>query len=345
MILLLGATSYIGHAFARALRRRKDAFIPLSKNAFDYTRFEFLFDYVRKVRPDLLINADEQNGVLEWWSDGEAGRGSGGVMERWSNGATKGTKEESERMGMLQANTLLPRTIARVCALTNTPWGHVSSGSIYSGAKIIENGTVRIEEDLSLPSAHALFAAHPEKFHGFTELDEPNFSFKTACTFYSGTKALAEEALHDSRSYVWRLRRPFDEHDQPPNFLSQLQDGLELHDAINSLSHLDDCVNACLELWELRAPFGIYNVVNPGAIRTRHVLEMIRRILKPARQFELLVCKDDAHSNGDKSPCSDCILDSSKLVKTGVKLRPVHDALEKSLEKWQCEPLIHANER
>jgi len=57
MILLLGATGYIGQAFARALRRRKDSFIPLSRNAFDYTRFEFLFDYVRKIGPDLVINA------------------------------------------------------------------------------------------------------------------------------------------------------------------------------------------------------------------------------------------------------------------------------------------------
>jgi dTDP-4-dehydrorhamnose reductase len=57
MILLLGATSYVGQTFARALRRRKDSFIPLSRNAFDYTRFEFLFDYIRKVRPELVINA------------------------------------------------------------------------------------------------------------------------------------------------------------------------------------------------------------------------------------------------------------------------------------------------
>lgn len=61
---------------------------------------------------------------------------------------------------MLQTNTILPQTIARVCFATNTPLGHVSSGSIYSGAKIVENGGFRVEEDLGLPAARALFASH-----------------------------------------------------------------------------------------------------------------------------------------------------------------------------------------
>src|SRR5215469_3518107 len=100
MILLLGATSYVGQGFARALRRRKDSFIPLSRNAFDYTRFEFLFDYVRKVKPDLLINAAE------------------------SIEMRNGEFIELDRAEMLQINTLLPQTIARVCALTNTAFGH-----------------------------------------------------------------------------------------------------------------------------------------------------------------------------------------------------------------------------
>src|ERR1700730_6509134 len=124
MILLLGATSYVGQGFARALRRRKDSFIPLSRNAFDYTRFEFLFDYVRKVNPDLVINAAD-------------------CAEK-----PNGDSGEADRTEMLQINTLLPQTIARVCSVTNTPFGHVSSGSIYSGAKIAENGGVRIEDEL-----------------------------------------------------------------------------------------------------------------------------------------------------------------------------------------------------
>lgn len=312
MILLLGATSYIGQAFARALRRRKDSFIPLSRNAFDYTRFEFLFDYVRKIRPDLIINAAEC--------------------------AEKQNRElsDADRMEMLRMNTLLPQTIARVCSLTNTPLGHVSSGNIYSGAKVFDSGAFRIEDDLGLPLAHAMFDSHPEKFNGFSELDDPNFSFKsTACNFYSGTKALAEEALRNFAVFIWRLRLPFNEQDDPHNFLSQLQDGLKFYDAINSLSQLDECVGACLELWERRAPVGIYNIVNPGPLRTRDIVQMIHRFLKPTRSFELLVYDAETTANIERSLRSDCILEVSKLLGLGIRLRTAKQALEKALQKWE----------
>ena len=170
MVLLLGATGYIGQAFARALRRRKDAFIPLSLGAFDYTRFDDLFDYVRKVQPELLINAEERGG-LECWNDGLlVGAGGNAATEGWSDGVMKAasadsnhlsnapafqhsrTPAESERMEILQANTVLPQTIAHVCDLTRTPWGHVSSGSIYFGAKTLENGNIWSLKDLGLAS-------------------------------------------------------------------------------------------------------------------------------------------------------------------------------------------------
>jgi dTDP-4-dehydrorhamnose reductase len=311
MVLLLGATSYSGQAFAKALRRRKDAFIPLSRSTFDYSRFEFLFDYIRKIHPDFLINSDD------------TAEAAGQELA------------EAERMEMLQANTVLPQTIARVCDATNTPWGHLSSGSIYCGAKIGLNGQFRIEEDLSLESVRSLFAAHPERFRGFSELDEPNFSFKSSCTFYSGTKALAEEALRSSRNYIWRLRRPFNEVDEPANFLSQLQDSSYHHDAINSLSQLDECVSACLDLWDRRAPFGIYNVVNPGAISTHDLLQMIHRVLKPRRELQLLVYDGNGQTQNPKAPHSDCILDDSKLQRNGITLSTVHEAVERSLQKWQ----------
>ena len=36
----------------------------------------------------------------------------------------------------LAGNTLLPQTIAHACAAAGIPWGHVSSGCIFSGAKV-----------------------------------------------------------------------------------------------------------------------------------------------------------------------------------------------------------------
>ncbi len=304
MILLLGASGYIGRAFASELRRRGHSFIPLTRRAFDYTRFDFLFDYLRTMRPVFLINA--------------AGYG----------GHFNGEMAEGEREKMMAANAILPQMIARVCLMTKTPWGHVSSGTIYSGAKIQNSESMGIERELGRPDLLELFEAHPERFRGFTELDEPNFSFHAApCNFFSGTKALAEEAIRDlGQSYIWRLRLPFNERDEPCNWLSRIQTEADISDNINSLSHLEDCVKACLDVWEMRAPFGIYNVTNPGAMTTRRMSEEMQRALK-------LQSRPVVSGQVPKVPQSNCILDPGKLLKTGVKLRPISEAFEDCLDR------------
>jgi dTDP-4-dehydrorhamnose reductase len=313
MILLLGATGYIGQAFADELRRRGRRFVPLSRGAFDYTRFELLFDYVRRIRPSFLINA--------------AGyRGSPNVDAC-----------ESARSETFQANTLLPQMVDRVCGMTNTPWGQVSSGCIYSGAKVLENGQMRVVRDLNQPEVRERFKTRPEDFLGFTEDDEPNFSFRhPPCSFLGGAKALAEEALRGGpRTYLWRVRMPFDEQDSPRNLLSKLQTYRKVYDQVTSLSHLGDFVRACLNLWQSRAPFGVYNVTNPGAVTTRRVVEMIQEYLCPDRCFDFWADDEEFYENGSKTPRSSCILDSSKLSRAGVKLRPVEAALRDALERWQ----------
>jgi len=313
MILLLGATGYVGQAFAKELRRRGICFIPLSRSAFDYTRFELLFDYVRKIRPELVINAA-----------GFSGRPNLDACE-------------SARMNTFQANTLLPQTISRVCSMTNTPFGHVSSGGIYSGSKVFENGHTRVERDLNEPSVRRLFDNCPEKFIGFCEIDEPNFSFRNPpCNFQSGTKALAEEALRGaSQTYVWRIRMPFDEHEGSCNFLARLQGYPKVYDHITSLSHVQDFVRACLGLVELRAPYGTYNVCNPGAVTTRYVVELIQRVLKPSRSFEFWSGDEEFYHEAARAPRSCAILDMTKLLRVGVKMRPLEQALVDALERWQ----------
>ena len=49
---------------------------------------------------------------------------------------------------------------------------------------------------MGLALYEALVESAPEKIHGFTETDAPNFSFRDPpCSFYSGTKALGEEVV------------------------------------------------------------------------------------------------------------------------------------------------------
>ena len=313
MILLLGATGYIGQAFATELRRRGQVFVPLTRKALDYTDFNILFDYVRRAKPQFVINAAGYTGFPNVDAC------------------------ESAQAETLQGNVLFPQTVGRVCTMTETPWGHVSSGCIYSGAKVLQNGHTKIERDLGLPRLQKLFSSNPERFYGFTEYDEPNFSFRSPpCSFYSGTKALAEESLHDlGRCYIWRLRIPFDEFDHPRNYLSKIQSYPKVYNNLNSLSHRGDFVRACLDLWERRAPTGVYNVTNPGAVSTEEVVELLQRILKPGRNFEFWKNDTEFYQFAARAPRSNCILDVSKLLNAGVKLRPVHEALTSALQRWQ----------
>jgi dTDP-4-dehydrorhamnose reductase len=317
MILLLGASGFIGQAFAAELRRRKSPFTPLSRCKVDYSRFEVLVKYLGSRRPEFVINA-------------------AGYIGKPNVDACESAKAET-----LLGNTVLPLTIAHACAAAQIPWGHVSTGCIYNGARVRgDGGDWWLEPDLNKPEIRRLFDTNPGTFKGFTEEDEPNFSFRhPPCSFHNGTKVLAEEAIKDTgQVFIWRLRIPFDEFDSPRNSLSKLQSYPKVYDNINSFSHRGDFVQACLDLWERRAPFGIYNVTNPGAISTRRIIQLIERILKPARCFEFFTDDGEFYQTGVKAPRSNCILDTTKLLAAGVKMRPVEQAMEHALQNWKTIP-------
>jgi dTDP-4-dehydrorhamnose reductase len=315
MILLLGATGYIGKAFAGELSRRKKDFVPLSRKDADYTRFDVLLEFLKTKKPAFVINAA-----------GYTGKPNVDACEL-------------HKADTLQGNTLFPQTVAQACAAVGIPWGHVSSGCIYSGAKIVENGKMRSEKDFTKPELRALVEKNPSAIRGFTETDTPNFSFRDGpCSFYSGTKALGEEAIAGTgQSYVWRLRIPFDEFDNARNYLSKVQRYAKVYDNVNSISHRADFVKACLDTWELRAPFGTYNVTNPGFVTTKHVVEQIEKILKPARKFEFWQSDEEFYKIAAKTPRSNCVMDVSKLLAAGVNVRGVDEALGDSLKNWKPE--------
>jgi UDP-glucose 4,6-dehydratase len=196
-----------------------------------------------------------------------------------------------------------------------------------------------LEKDLTKPEARALVAQAPESIRGFTETDAPNFSFRDGpCSFYNGTKALGEEAIQEvGRGYIWRLRIPFDEFDSPRNYLSKVQRYAKVYDNVNSISHRRDFAAACLDLWLRRAPFGIYNVTNPGFVTTRQVVGLIEQHLKPTKRFEFWASDEEFYRVAAKTPRSNCVLDTAKLSAAGVQVRPVIEALEDSLRNWRAE--------
>jgi dTDP-4-dehydrorhamnose reductase len=315
MIVVLGASGYIGEAFVHELETRGEAFLAVSRAELDYSQFEVLLQFLRDKKPEFLINA-------------------AGYTGRPNVDACEIAKADT-----LAGCVLLPQVIAHACDVAGVPWGHVSSGCLYSGAKIVEGGRVRVEKDMTRPDLRALIEKSPGSIRGFTENDPPNFSFRDPpCSFYSGTKALAEEAISGvGQNYSWRLRIPFDEFDGPRNYLSKVQRYPKVYDNLNSISHRGEFARVCVELWRRRAPFGIYNITNPGFVTTRRVVEMVEDLLHLDRHFEFWESDEEFYRVAAKTPRSNCVLDVSKLLAAGIKIRPVEEAVAASLREWKSE--------
>jgi dTDP-4-dehydrorhamnose reductase len=218
---------------------------------------------------------------------------------------------ELHKADCLLGNAVLPGVVAQACEEAGIAWGHVSSGCIYSGDGPGGNG--------------------------FTEKDEPNFTFRTNhCSFYSGTKALGEEVLSGHPNvFIWRLRIPFDGVDNPRNYLTKMMRYPRLLEATNSISELDEFVEATFACWAKRVPFGTYNVTNPGKVTTREVVDLIRRSGVCDKEYAFFPSEEEFMRTAAKTPRSNCVMDSSKLAGVGISLTPVREAVERALKGWR----------
>lgn len=287
MIYLLGGSGYVGGAYQALFKRKGLPFRNLRRSEVDYGVVATLRSALQRDKPEFLVNAA-----------GYTGKPNVDACEL-------------HKAECLLGNAVLPGVVAQACEEAGVPWGHVSSGCIYSGDG---PGT-----------------------KGFTELDPPNFTFRSNhCSFYSGTKGLGEEVLAGRPNlFVWRLRIPFDGVDNPRNYLAKLMRYSRLLEATNSISELDEFVEATLACWTRRAPFGTYNVTNPGRVTTREVVEMIRRSGVCNKEFSFFASEEEFMRTAAKTPRSNCVLDSSKLEALGIRLTPVHEAVERDLKAWR----------
>jgi len=289
MIYLLGGTGYVGQEFQAQLRARGIAYKNISRYSFDYNEPDKLYNALSVDKPEFLINCA-----------GYTGKPNVDACEL-------------DKANCLRGNAVLPGIIADACKKLNIPWGHVSSGCIYTSS------------------------GHVWRSNGWTEEDKPNFTFRSkgGCSWYSGTKGLGEEVLADyDNVYIWRLRIPFNNINNPRNYLSKLMNYNTLLDATNSLSDLNEFVSACLDSYLNKIPYGIYNVTNPGKVTTKEVIELINKYKIVDKEFKFFKDESEFMKVAAKTPRSNCVLDSSKTLSTGIKLTEVHEALDRALNNW-----------
>ncbi|MDD4627826.1 MAG: sugar nucleotide-binding protein [Candidatus Peribacteraceae bacterium] len=204
---------------------------------------------------------------------------------------------EDHKIETIRSNVTGPLVLLEECGKRNLYWVHLSSGCVYSG----DNGG-----------------------RGFTEDDPPNFYG----SFYSRTKAWSEALLREFPVLILRLRMPFDKAPHARNLIMKLKDYSRILDAENAITYLPDFLKAAEQLIAKRRT-GIYNMVNAGAISPYRIMELYREIVDPAHTFERLSLKD--LSGVTKAGRSSCIISPAKLMKEGIAVRPVEEAVREAL--------------
>jgi len=287
----------------------------------DLSDLNVFYNKVRHLAPDFVINAS--------------------CITRPANGRL--TNVDKDRA--LLSNVLLPQTVARVCKMRNIPWGHVSSGTIYRGAKILYGRQWITEIDLDLREVRSLLDSEPDRVRGFSEIDEPNHCFVCPpCDFHSGTIALGERSITGvGNNYTWRPGMFFLEQHHHQNLLTNIcardaasearaGEDWKSNDAqpysLVSVTHLGEFVGACLDLAERHAPYGTYNIVNRGLVDTRKLGAHLRRSISTRAIVRLRPDEDGTQTGAHEN----FFLDASKLQGTGVSLRTSTAALQASIE-------------
>lgn len=195
----------------------------------------------------------------------------------------------------IAGNLIFPLTLAHACEDEGIPFAQISTGCLWGDGR-----------------------EHSEE-------DAPQRSFTGYGGFYIGVKVLAEQAVRKAPAhYIWRIRLPFDEFNCPRNYLRKLADFPQVWDHENSLSHRGDFVKACLDLWKARAPWGTYHVMNPGSVKAVTIVE---RLMKQG--IRSTPCAVVQKNGGDTK------VSVEKMLRIGVRLRPVDQALDEALANWK----------
>ena len=213
---------------------------------------------------------------------------------------------EQQKAETMLGNLVWPTILSAACQMHDVPLIHISTGCLYQGSN---NGK------------------------GWAETDAPQLTMDAGAGTYVASKELAERVVSRyPNAYICRVRLPFDGQDHPRNLLTKFQAFDTVVDETQSIAHRGDFVNACLDLFEKRCPYGIYNVVNEGAVDYRWLCEQINLSLFNGKKQFKFVKPEQFEAKTVKSRC---VLSVAKLKVAGVKMRPANEAVLASLDHWR----------
>lgn len=208
---------------------------------------------------------------------------------------------EDHKDETLYSNVTGPLVLAKVCSENNIFMVHLGSGCIYQG----DNNS-----------------------NGYSEDDIPEI--KDIPSFYSLTKFMSEHLLNKFPILQCRIRMPLDSEKSPRNFITKITNYEKVINEANSMTVIDDLIQTTITL-ALKKRTGIYNVVNPGVISHKEILDMYKELVDPNFVYNIISTKD-LHAKAGRS---NCMLTNDKLVAEGIFLMDIHDAVRKVLQNYK----------
>lgn len=106
-------------------------------------------------------------------------------------------------------------------------------------------------------------------------------------------------------------------------------------EAENSVSHLEEFCQKCIECFTKDIEPGVYNMTNPGSITTSQVTEWMIQEGLTDKKFNFFKTEDEFMEKAAKTPRSNCVLDTTKAEKVGIGMRPVEEAMIDSIRKMR----------
>lgn len=217
---------------------------------------------------------------------------------------------ETHRDETWQSNVEGSKNLAECCAANGVYLVHLSSGCIFNGLSPGPNG--------------------------WTEEDEPN-----PVSFYAETKVAGDDIVRKYPTLILRIRMPIDKYPGKRNLISKLVGYPKIINALNSVTVVDDLLDATLKIIETRMT-GIYNVVNVGPVTHQEIMNDYIRIVDPKHQYEIISIEELYKQGLATTGRSNCVLDTSKLKNLGVVLPEARDRICMCLQEYKnhFKPLI-----
>ena len=220
---------------------------------------------------------------------------------------------ESNPLPTFRSNTIGALVVAEACQERGLHLTHLASGCVFYGESPDPRGWR--EDDFANPSAT-----------------------------YSRSKYAADLLLSAlPNTAIVRLRMPIDSVPGPRNLITKLASYPKIIDVQNSVTVVDDLIEAVKRLMEKRGE-GIFHAVNPGIMRHRDLIALYQELVDPSHSNEWISERDLIAQGLAAKLRSNNVMQSSRLQSLGVDVRPI-DGARDCMEKYAAAVKRHSRFR